>query len=79
LAGQVVIESRDPAGGPPPPPGECWAVLERILLQPYEDLAGLMREAGLHVPQVTKLQTCPALVANLSSPPSRSCCTRASL
>mmetsp|Transcript_18019 Transcript_18019/g.23401 ORF Transcript_18019/g.23401 Transcript_18019/m.23401 type:complete len:405 (-) Transcript_18019:140-1354(-) len=63
----VVRESRDPNGGLPPPPREQWAVLEKHLTAPYEELAGLMRLAGMHVPQVRNFKLARSLYHASSS------------
>ena len=50
---KVVRMNRDPSGGPPPLNNpDMWRNLEAVLLEPFEELAGRMRTAGLHVPQV---------------------------
>jgi dolichol kinase len=64
---RVVRESRDPNGGLPPPPREQWAVLEQHLTVPYEELAGLMRLAGMHVPQVRNFKLARSLYHASSS------------
>mmetsp|Transcript_2732 Transcript_2732/g.6111 ORF Transcript_2732/g.6111 Transcript_2732/m.6111 type:complete len:399 (+) Transcript_2732:155-1351(+) len=65
---KVVRMNRDPSGGPPPLNNpDMWRNLEAVLLEPFEELAGRMRTAGLHVPQVRNFKLARSLYHSASS------------